>query len=217
MGEHPITLLIMATMLEAKPFVAGMGLNPVCDNPFPVLITDRLTLLISGIGKAHAAAAACYGCLRFTPDNVVNAGAAGALDANHPAGGIYQVDRILEHDRPDIFTGQPVSHEPDQIDGIDTALLVTGDRPVIEPEDRKQLSALAGLVDMEAAAVVQVCRIMNTPCYVFKFVSDDPGHTQGEDIVQNIRRFRTDLYTFCAASVLPRLNGRAGHYPGPRP
>jgi Nucleoside phosphorylase len=63
-------------------------------------------MVISGIGKAHAAAAACYGCLTFVPKTVVNAGAAGALDSSHPAGGIYQISKIIEHDRPDIFNRQ---------------------------------------------------------------------------------------------------------------
>lgn len=208
MGGHSVTLIIMATMLEAKPFLSGSGLKPFSEKPFPVFKTDRQVLIISGIGKAHASAAACFGCLTFAPKRVVNAGAAGALNSSHPAGAIYQIGKIIEHDRPDIFTGQPVCHEPDQLDGIDVAVLATGDRPVIAPADRLQLSALAGLVDMEAAAVVQTCRTMAVPCFVFKFVSDDPGHTAGLDIINNIRAFRTAFFNFFYSAVLPRLDGQ---------
>lgn len=208
MGEHSLTLLIMATLLEAKPFVAGLEMKPFAEKPFPVFKNNSRVLILSGIGKAHAAAAACYGCLTFAPKAVVNAGAAGALDMAHPAGAIYQISRIVEHDRLDIFTGRPVCHEPDRINGINSATLATGDRPVIDPADRAGLSALAELVDMEAAAVVQTCRTMAVPCHVFKFVSDDPGHTAGLDIINNIRLFRTTLFDFCEASVLPQLEKR---------
>ena len=205
MGERSVTLIVMATMLEAKPFLAGLGLEQIGEKPFPVFKQDRQVLIISGIGKAYAAAATGYAQTVFTPRTVINAGAAGALDTEHPAGSIYQISRVIEHDRPDIFSGQPVEHEPDQMDGIGTAILATGDRPVIDPAHRSSLSALAELVDMEAAAVVQTCRVLAVPCYVFKFVSDAPGHTAGTDIVQNIRRFRASLFNFCASVVLPGL------------
>ena len=100
-----------------------------------------------------------------------------------------------------------MSHEPDRLPDIPTTVLTTGDRPVIAPDDRAFLAALAGLVDMEAAAVVQTCRTMKVPCYVFKFVSDDPGHTAGIDIINNIRNFRTALFDFYKNVVLPGLGG----------
>ncbi len=206
MGERSVKLLVMATMLEAKPFVSGLGLEQLCEKPFLVFKNAHQVLIISGIGKTHAAGAACYGFLGFSPKTVINIGAAGALDTKHPAGAIYQADKIIEHDRPDIFSGKPVFHSPDQMDGIDTAVLATGDRPVIAPEDRKRLSALAELVDMEAASVVQTCRTLNVPCHVFKIISDDPGHTAGTDIVYNIKIFRQKLFDFYNASILPKLD-----------
>ena len=205
MGGRSVTLMIMATMLEAKPFVKGLSLKPYVKKPFPVFTTDNLVLVISGIGKAHAAAATAYGLLTFSPSAVINTGAAGALDGDHPAGSIYQISKIIEHDRPNILTGKPVRHKPDRIDGIDTAVLATGDRPVIDAKGRSRLSALAQLVDMEAAAVVQTCRTMSAPCHVFKFVSDDPGHFSGADIIFNIRKFRTNMFDFCRTAVLTRL------------
>jgi len=205
MGERSVTLLIMATLLEAKPFVSGLGLSLFCEKPFQVFKNDRQVLVISGIGKTHAAAAVCYGCLTFSPQTVVNAGAAGALDKAHPVGAIYQVKRIVEHDRPDLFSGKPVSHEPDMITAIPTATLTTGDCPVLDPAERSRLGELAELVDMEAAAVVQTCRTMSVPCIVLKFVSDNPDHTNGMDIVNNIRQFRSALFDFYAQKALPEL------------
>jgi len=206
MGEHILTLFIMATMLEAKPFIPGLGLKPISGKPFPVFENKGRILVISGIGKANAAAAACYGCMTFAPARVINAGAAGALDAAHPIGAIYQISRVIEHDRPDIFSGKPVFHQPDPVDGINSAVLATGDRPVIDPAERKRLSAMAELADMEAAAIVQTCRTMGVFCHVLKFVSDVPGHTAGLDIINNIRAFRTPFFDFCLSTVLPELD-----------
>ena len=206
MGGRSVTLITMATMLEAKPFVVGLGLKPYDKKPFPVFTTENLVLVISGIGKAHAAAATAYGLLTFSPSAVLNTGAAGALDRSHPTGSIYQINNIIEHDRPNILTGKPVRHKPDKMKGFDDAVLASGDRPVIDREDRSRLAALADLVDMEAAAVVQTCRTMSVPCHIFKFVSDDPGHTVGTHIIHNIRKFRVDLFDFCSVGVLPRLS-----------
>lgn len=205
MVKYPVTLIIMASLLEAKPFINGLSLEKVSEKPFPVFRKNNRVLIVTGIGKACAAAATCYGSLTFAPQTVVNAGAAGSLDGSHPAGGIYQINKIIEHDRPDILTGRPVRHNPDQMDGLAVATLASGDRPVIDPADRKQLAELAELVDMEAAAVVQTCRTMAVPCYVFKFVSDGPGHANGLDIINNIREFRTTFFDFCVINVLSRL------------
>jgi len=206
-GQRSLTLLIMATMLEARPFIPDLDLRESTQTPFPIFRNDRRILMISGIGKAHAAAATAYGCAVFNPGQVINAGAAGALDMDHPLGEIYQIRKVIEHDRPHLLTNRPVSHKPAQMNGINGAVLASGDRPVIDPGDRLQLSGLADLVDMEAAAVAQTCLTMGVPCYVFKLVSDALHHSNGIDIIKNIRSFRSRLSDFCLAAVLPILEG----------
>lgn len=208
MGRDSVTVFIMATKLEAKPFIRGLDLRQTGKHPLPVFANDHQVLIISGIGKAAAAMAAAYACQSFAPDLICNAGAAGALSRGHPAGEFYHIRKIIEHDRPDIFTGAPVSHKPDRLAGLDDlpqAVLATGDRPVVDPARRRELAQLADLVDMEAAAVVQTGRVWKIPCHVFKFVSDDPGHTSGIQIVANIRVFREPFFRFMRTAVLPGL------------
>lgn len=176
----------MATLLEARPFIPGLRLEQVSEKPFRVFKNRDQILVISGIGKTNAAAA-------------------GALDTAHPIGAIYQINKIIEHDRPDIFSGKPVSHKPDPVDGINSAILTTSDRPVIAPAEREELSAIAQLADMEAAAIVQTCRTMGTFCHVLKFVSDGPEHIARLEIVNNIKAFRLPFFDFCLSTVLPRL------------
>lgn len=200
----------MATLLEAKPFIKNLKLKKTGREPFEQFSRDDFQLIISGIGKTNAAAATTFCCREFKPACVVNMGAAGATDHSYPVGAIFHIDRIIEYDRPRFFSGKPFVHKPDRLKGFSIASLASGDRPVIEPEDRKVISAQASLVDMEAAAVVQACKIFQTTCYVFKFVSDTPGHTRVIDILKNIRKYREPLFDFFMESIIPLLQLEKG-------
>lgn len=206
MQKHPVIGMVMATMLEAKPFVTHTPLTKISQYPFPVYRNDHMIVVISGIGKANAAMAAFHCCKEFSPDLIVNAGAAGAVDQMFPLGECYHIDRIVEYDRLDFATGGPTIHSPNTIDGLQTAILATQDKPVILPEKRRKMAEVTNLVDMEAASVVQACKKQNTLCLVFKYVTDTPEHTEDGDIVNHIRQFRKPFYDFFITSVVSKLN-----------
>jgi adenosylhomocysteine nucleosidase len=199
--------ILMATMLEAKPFVEGMSLKRIEKKPFALYANEYTRLIISGVGKSNAAMAAAYYCLNFNPACVCNLGAAGATHPSYPLGKIFHITEICEYDRPDFRSGKPHIHIPHALKGFETEKLATGDKAVIAPDERKKISVIAGLVDMEGAAVVQACKKFQTKGILFKFVSDTPDHTHDEDIVANIRLYRTPFYTFFANDVLPVLLG----------
>jgi len=205
MQKHPVVGLVMATMLEAKPFVSDIPLTKSNEQPFPVFRNDHMILVISGIGKANAAMAAFHCCKEFSPDIIVNAGAAGAAGTSTPLGEFYHITEIVEYDRPDFTTGDPEVHRPLIMDGFSTATLATQDKPVIVPDKRKKISEVAKLVDMEAASIVQACKKLDAPIVVFKYVTDTPEHTNGSDIVNHIKQFREGFYDFFMNSVLPKL------------
>ena len=205
MEKSPVTCIIMATMLEAKPFVNGMSLKKKREEPFQSYEADNLILVISGVGKTNAAVAAAYCCQEFRPSSVCNLGAAGATDFSHSLGEICHIEELIEYDRPIFESGVPHRHIPHILKGFQTAKLATQDRAIIHADERKEISSHASLVDMEGASVVQTCRIFQTNCIVFKFVSDTPDHTTGRDIVKNIRLYRTPFYEFCLHSVIPIL------------
>lgn len=195
----------MATMLEAKPFVLGMPLKQSRKTPFLLFQNNTVVLIISGIGKANAAMATAYCCLKFKPACICNLGAAGAIHARHDLGEIFHIREIIEHDRPQLKSKKPHIHQPDILTGFNTATLATSDRAVLAPEKRNALPKKADLIDMEGASIVQTCRKFKTKCFVFKFVSDTPAHTKDEDIVANIRLYRTQFYQFFFGSVVPVL------------
>ena len=205
MEKDTVTAIVMATMLEAKPFVLGMSLKQIQKKPFPLFQNDNILLIISGIGKANAAMATVYSCYKFNPACVRNLGAAGATDFSHPLGEIFHINKIIEYDRPELTTERPCIHKPDILNGFQTAKLSTSDMAVLDPDERREISINADLIDMEGASVAQACRKFNTKCFIFKFVSDTPDHARNEDIVGNIRLHRTRFYEFFIHSVMPVL------------
>jgi len=195
----------MATMLEAKPFVLGMSLRKTRKGPFRLFQKDRIRLIISGIGKANGAMATAYGCQKYNPVCICNLGAAGATHSGYDLGEIFHIHKIVEHDRPDLKSGEPYIHKPDILTGFQTATLATSDRAILAPDERNEIFRVADLLDMEGASVVQACRKFKTQCFVFKLVSDTPDHTRDEDIVTNIRLYRSHLYEYFKNSVMSHL------------
>ncbi|MFW6011105.1 MAG: hypothetical protein ACOC8Q_01190 [Desulfosalsimonas sp.] len=195
MNEPLKTGLIMATYLEAKPFVAKIRWKSSAEKPFPVYYAKGLALVISGIGKANAAAACAWLSAVASPEYIVNIGAAGANLDGWPLGSIYLIREALDTDRKDFKTGRPLCLSPDIMEGFETACLATSDTPVIEPEERRKASAFAELSDMEGAAVVQAAQKFKTRCLVIKFISDTLQHTTGRQIAANLRQYREPAFT----------------------
>jgi len=218
--NYPMIGLLMATMLEAKPFVKELSLRKYEQKPFEIYGNEKLLLIISGIGKTNAAAACAYLILKKNPSCICNLGAAGAMGEEHALGNIYHISKVTEPDRPELKSGMPHEHMPDTLltplvppQGISqispagdvafpTAILATQDRPMKNPEERKAIAQTAHLADMEGAAVVQTCRRFHTKCCLFKFVSDTPLE---HSIVSNIRLCRDDFCAFFCKSALPAL------------
>jgi adenosylhomocysteine nucleosidase len=205
MAKDIVTGIVMATMLEAKPFVQKMSLKQTRKAPFYLFRNQQVLLLVSGIGKANAAMATAYCCLKFKTACVFNLGAAGAARFGYDLGEIFHIRKIVEPDRPDLNTGKPCVHLPDLLEGFKTAKLATSDRAVLDPKNRKAIARNADLLDMEGASVVQACRKFESRCFLFKFVSDTPDHTRDQDIVDHIRRYRHRFYDFFADAVIPNL------------
>lgn len=205
MQKKPVTCLVMATLLEAKPFIKGLSLKKTASKPFEVYRAGELAAVISGIGKANCAMAVAYACLELKPRLLVNLGAAGATDAALPLGENLHVYRAVEFDRPGLRTKAPHEHTPDVMKGFSLAAIATLDRPTLECGERRAVAEKARLVDMESAAFIQACRKFEKKCCLFKFVTDTPAHTRGSEIVSNIEKYRAGFFEFFRKSVLPRL------------
>ncbi|MDM8536498.1 5'-methylthioadenosine/S-adenosylhomocysteine nucleosidase [Desulfobacterales bacterium HSG17] len=196
----------MATMVEAKPFVSGMSLEPVSKKPFLVFKKEKIIVVICGIGKANAAMATAYCCTKFKPDTVLNIGAAGALTKTKKRGEIYHINKIIEHDRLDFKTDKPFIHNSSMMKGFKCAILSTSDNAAVSKKLRKEVAAYGGeLVDMEGASIVQTCKKFKTPCYLFKYVSDTHEDDEEQSIIDNIREYRQKSFVFFEDKIYDRL------------
>jgi len=200
------TALVMATQLEAAPFIGMLSLTRLEEKPFRLYSGKDHLLVLSGIGKSRAAMATALLAQRFNPSILLNLGAAGAFSMNFSVGDIVHIDHVLEPDRPELFSGKERVLIPDILPGFRNAALATQDRAVVDPEERKRFSKMADLADMEGAGFLQACRIMGAGrAYLFKIVTDTPEHDSDSAIVENVRSTAGILSVFYHDRIMPLL------------
>ena len=167
--------LVMATELEAGPLSAALGLALIRSKPYRVYAGCGTVLVISGIGKAHAAAATAHLIEGYAPALIVNLGVAGALNNEFALGEICQAVSVTEPDRLDVFSNQSPEFRPTLTPGPRAIRLATMDRPARTASERAQLAIQAELIDMEGAAVLQTAITYGLSCHLIKVVSDTPA------------------------------------------
>jgi len=147
-----------------------------------------------GIGKVNAAIGAITLIDTFHPSMVVNTGVAGGTGAGNPSARVLDLvlaSEIAYHDvwcGPGTVRGQaagyparfrcPLPGEIRRALGAREGLLASGDIFVDDPADLGRILALypdAIAVDMESAAIAQVCALKDVPFVCLRVVSDTPG------------------------------------------
>ena len=157
---------------------------------------DTLYIMECGIGKVNAAVGASELMAHMQPDVVVSTGVAGGIDENAGVMEVVAASEVVYHD---VWCGN--GNEVGQIqdmparfvcDGrllsvavsldasvpVHAGLICTGDKFITE---RAELDAIKaefpeGLaVDMESAAIAQVCHLYRVPFISFRIISDTPG------------------------------------------
>lgn len=157
----------------------------------------KIILLQCGIGKVNAAIGVTLLIERFHPDAIISTGVAGGVDDSLHVMDVVVSRQCVYHDMwcgPGNVWGQ-VQGLPERFAGnselIEAALnihtevnileglICTGDLFVSKPEEQQLIKerfpeALA--VDMESAAIAQVCFLRKVPFVSFRIISDTPGH-----------------------------------------
>ena len=158
----------------------------------------EVVLMQCGIGKVNAAMGTTILLREWAPEAVVSTGCAGGIGK-----GLSVMDVVVSHETQyhDVDCGTGLGCQPGQIQGlplrcpgdpalvatarrlptqvpIHVGLVLTGDQFVSDP---RQLAGILqrfpeGLaVDMESAAIAQVCYLNHVPFVSFRVVSDTPG------------------------------------------
>lgn len=149
-----------------------------------------------GIGKVFAAICTQTMILEFSPEVIINAGVAGAIDKDLTINEIVIGKRAVQYDMDTSGLGD----EPGMISGINlvyiptdervtnlleqvvkkmgvnykTGTIATGDQFINKNEMKRHLAEDFGAssCDMEGGSVVQTCYINNVPCSVMRAISD---------------------------------------------
>lgn len=172
-------------MLEAGALIEALGLELLYASPYAVYSGARLKLIISGIGKAHAAAATAHLIEGHQPALVVSLGVAGALNDSFTLGEICQAATACEPDRLDVISGRMPEFMFTSLTALRRVRLATMDKPASTPAERAALSGLAELIDMEGASVAQTAATYGLSCGLIKIVSDTPSAPK---ILENLKQ-----------------------------
>ncbi len=210
MPRHNFIAIIMATKLEAAPFLERLSLNLETKKPILVYGHGNIVLSISGIGKANAAIATTYSILRYQPRLVCNLGAAGATRPGFGIGEIYHIDRVIEYDRPHLRSAKIRIFSPQVLPGFRYATVATQDKPVVDQDRRRAIAGITDLVDMEAAGILLASKKFDVPCVALKFVSDTVEHEDPEEIVENMKQYCNSFCDYFVRTVLPLLSESEG-------
>lgn len=160
---------------------------------------NQAVLTQCGIGKVNAAVGTAELIRRFAPDCIISTGVAGGIDACLRVTDVVVSEQLVYHDvwcgegnaygqvqgLPAMYEGHPalLKHALSLNNvGLEShihgGLICTGDRFIT---DRTELDGIkrhfsAGLaVDMESAAIAQVCHLYGIPFLSFRIISDTPG------------------------------------------
>ena len=168
-----------------------------------------IVLMKSGIGKVNAAAATVEMIKSFSPDTVINTGLAGGIDKSLSVMDIVIGQETAYHD---VWCGE--GNEYGQIQGlparyaadntllnkaraitsdirIHSGLIVSGDKFITASDELsaiKEKFPTALAVDMESAAIAQICHLYDRPFLALRIISDTPG-------IENHYRQYQDFWT----------------------
>lgn len=150
-----------------------------------------IRLVRAGIGKVNAAISTINLIRDFAPDCIINTGVAGGLDRCLDIMDVVAADRICYHD---MWCGE--GNAPGQVQGLPVyfqcapelvgkavsivdhvGLICSGDQFIDSREKGRAIKdafpeALA--VDMESAAIAQVCLLDSIPFLAMRVISDAP-------------------------------------------
>lgn len=164
------------------------------------LANVQIVLVQSGIGKVASALATALLIQHFKPTAVINTGSAGGFDPDLNVGDVVISTEVRHHDVDVTAFGYEIGQVPQMpaaynahpllINAAEQSiqalgfcktkkgLIATGDSFICDPARinviRQQFPTMLA-VEMEGAAIAQVCHMLNTPFVVIRSLSDIAG------------------------------------------
>lgn len=187
---------------------------------------NEVVLARCGIGKVNAAINTYKIIEGFQPDLVINSGVAGGASMATEIGDLLVADYVAYHDvwcgpgtQPGVADGMDVFMECDPaiiaiahelLDGqrLQVGLICSGDRFISEEGEVAEIRKLFPeviAVDMESAAIAQVCNMEDTKFNIIRVISDTPGSGRNIDQYKNFWTEAPEKTFGLIQSVLKRL------------
>ena len=199
-----------------KLFNNGVITHSIYDLKIYECCNEKVTcyLVESGMGKVNAARSAQVLIDRMKVDCVLNVGVAGSVSRDINKCDIVVADKLVQHD----FDLRPLGYEKGEIHNvgkymncdkrlvdiaktikIDTNIKVgvisSGDIFVTDEEMGAKINNNFGAlcVEMEGAAVAQVCSLCNIPFLVVRSISDSPYEKNNNIIFEEFLRISSNM------------------------
>lgn len=201
--DKELSLLLPLLNNASQKDINGFTLH--CGN----ISTAEIVAMKCGIGKVNAAMGTMTLIDNFVPDLVINTGVAGGTGGNAGVLDLVVATRVAYHDvwcgpgtqwgdaagcprffhTTDTVNSLPCLHEGDN---VKHGLIASGDIFVADPEVVSRIRALypdVDAVDMESAAIAQICYLRQVPFACIRVISDTPG---AEDNIAQYENFWED-------------------------
>lgn len=156
-------------------------------------------IVVSGVGKSNAAAAAQLAIQETGTKKIFNLGVSGGLDPAMKVGDIYEVADAVQYDfdlvqingtETGTLNERDTPFIPCKTEGrLAAKTLATGDRFNDSADDSALLKKLgASLRDMEGAAIAHVCETAGVEFVSYKCISDVEGSgSMPEQYMENLK------------------------------
>jgi len=206
-----MTGIVAATEDEARRLIELLGARRISDQPFAAYVFDASdgcaggVIVVSEMGGENAARATEYLIDKHHVTTVINVGICGALSDGAEVGQSYRIAQAV--DAQSVFEGAEIRQWTcafDRWGDLPTGRLATVTEPVFQAERREQLARQADVVDMEGAAVAEVCHRRGVRCYMLKGVSDLANDTGKADIKKNIADVSAKLAEIVVGDLPPK-------------
>ena len=163
-GAMDVEVAILRSMMKNARTETVSGIDFIIGS----LEGRRVVLARSGVGKVFAALCAQTMILKFGVTEIVNSGVAGTLTPELHIGDVAISTACVQHDMDTTAVGDPVG----LISGIN---MIEGDQFVHTTERREWIVSTfkASAVEMEAAAIAQVCFVNKIPFAAIRVISDE--------------------------------------------
>lgn len=168
----------------------------------------QVVAVSGGVGKVKAAACTQYLIGRFSVEAVISCGVAGAVNPRLGIGDIVVSQRTLQHDfdpgNPELFkklrkrwlkaddkltrlameAGKDLGFEG----RIHQGSVLTGDQAIVTQQKRQWLwgNFRGDCVDMESAALAQVCQMNGVPWVIVRAISDSAEEDSIAEFTSNL-------------------------------